>query len=89
MPGRKRAHYRGSYARRAAAVRRAAERDPTTRCWRCGRTKAEHGRPWHAGHLHDGQVDGPLRPECEQCNTSAGAAAGNRRRKGLETTRDW
>ncbi len=85
----KAAHHRGAHQRRAKAVTTAADNDPATRCWRCHRTKAEHGRPWHAGHLNDGQVDGPLAPECEQCNTSAGARLGNQRRQGLATTRDW
>lgn len=83
------AHRRGSYQRRAKAVTTAADADPSTRCWRCQRTKAEHGRRWHAGHLNDGQVDGPLAAECEQCNTSAGGRLGAQRRIGLATTRDW
>jgi hypothetical protein len=90
-PG-KRPHYRGSYQTRAAKVRSMAYADPTTRCWRCGRTRAEHGRAWHAGHLVDGQVDGPLAAECEQCNTSEGARLGHQRRRALSqlrTTRDW
>lgn len=86
---RKPAHHRGDYARRAKAVRDVANADPTTRCWRCGRTQAEHGQPWQAGHLNDGQVGGPLRAECRACNASAGATAGNLRRKGLMPTRKW
>jgi hypothetical protein len=82
-------HHRGSHQRRAKKITAAADADPTTRCWRCGRTKAEHGRRWHAGHLVDGQVNGPLAAECEPCNTSAGARRGNQRRAGLRTTRDW
>ncbi len=89
MPGHVRAHYRGGYARRAAAVRARANVDPTTRCWRCGRTKAEHGQPWQAGHVVDGLVGGELRPECRTCNASAGATAGNLTRKALTPTRKW
>ena len=89
MAKRKPAHHRGDYARRAKAVRDAANADPTTRCWRCGRTQAEHGQPWQAGHLNDGQVGGPLRAECRACNAGAGARLGSRRRKGLIPTRDW
>ncbi len=95
MPARKRDHYRGSYAREAAEVRRRANADPSTRCQRCGLTLAEHrphrsGRPatWDAGHVHDGQVGGPLGPEVSTCNRSAGAAEGNRRRRGFRT-RKW
>ena len=56
MAKRKPAHHRGDYARRAKAVRDAANADPTTRCWRCGRTQAEHGQPWQAGHLNDARL---------------------------------
>lgn len=80
MPAHQRDHYRGDYNRRARAVRQAAYLNPDTRCWQCGRTLAEHGRKWQAGHVVDGQANGMLRPECEQCNTSRGAAMGNRKR---------
>ena len=91
MPGHNRSHYRGDYARRAAAVRGRAYADPTTRCWRCGLTLAEHGRKWQAGHLNDGQIGGPLAAECEGCNTSAGARLLNARRRNLNLrpTRRW
>lgn len=94
----KRPHHTGSYQARAAAVRAAANANPTTTCWRCGRTLAEHpphrnGKParWTAGHIHDGQIDGPLAPEASTCNYSAGATLGNKRRSSrrLNTTRDW
>ena len=86
MPGRKRAHYRGDYAKRAARVRAAAYADPTTTCWRCGLTldeaRAAHPHTkWDAGHLEDGAVGGALRPEHSHCNRSAGAALGNARRE--------
>ena len=87
MTGRKPWHA-GSYARRAQAVRNAADANPATRCWRCGLTKAEHGRPWQAGHHLDGQIDGMLQAECERCNASAGAVRGNRMRT-QGTTRRW
>ena len=91
MPGRNRSHYSGDYVRRARAVRLAANADPDCRCWRCGRTLAEHGprATWDAGHVRDGDPLSPLLPEASSCNRSAGAAAGNRRRRGLETSREW
>lgn len=85
----KAANLRGSYQRRAAEVRRRANQDPATTCFRCGRTKAEHGRPWHAGALNPGQVGGPLAPVCEACSRSHAAKTGNQRRTPLGTTREW
>jgi len=83
MGAKHRSHW---YARASAEVRRRAWADPTTRCWRCGRTQAEHRRRWHAGHTPWG-----LAPECEACNTADGGRIGNRRRRSrdLRTTRDW
>lgn len=89
MPAVDRSHYRGDYTKRAREVRRAANADPTTRCWRCNRTKAEHGRRWQAGHVRDGDATSPLRAECAECNLREGAKVGNRRRVGLRVTRDW
>ncbi len=90
------AHRRGNYRTRADALRRAATADATTRCWRCGRTLAEHpphqtGRPatWHAGHVNDGEVGGALLPEASTCNVDAGARLGAARRWTLRTTRTW
>lgn len=88
MPAKvKPAHYRGSYHVTSRRVRQAAQADPLTRCWRCGRTLAEHpphrnGAParWMAGHIVDGLIGGPLAPEASTCNLSAGATAGNQRR---------
>jgi hypothetical protein len=85
MPSkRKGPHHRGSYARRARLVRQAAYADPTTKCWRCGRTLAEHPphrtgtqARWTAGHVRDGDVTSPLAPEVSRCNYSAGATLGN------------
>ncbi|MEZ5217867.1 MAG: hypothetical protein R2715_15080 [Ilumatobacteraceae bacterium] len=80
-----------TYAKRAAAVRAAAKRNPDTRCWRCGRTLAEHaphksGRAawWTAGHVNDGEVGGELRAEASTCNYSAGASYGNAQRTRTE-----
>lgn len=92
MPAKHRgAHHRGSYQVRARHVREQALANPATQCWRCGRTAAEHGRRWHAGHLRDGDPNSPLLPECEPCNTSAGARLGNqlRRSSQFRTSRRW
>lgn len=82
-------HHSGDYARRAAQVRAAAQASPGTKCWQCGLTQAEHGRKWTAGHERDGDPTSRLLPECERCNYSRGASAGNRRRIGLKPTRNW
>ncbi len=71
MPGKNRAHYKGSYARRAKLVRDRANADPSTRCWRCGEL-GRPGDPWQAGHVRDGEADSPLRPEHMSCNIKAG-----------------
>ena len=82
------AHYRGGYHVAARRVRDAAKADPTTCCWRCGRTLDMHpphktGKPptWTAGHVIDGDPASPLRPEASTCNYRAGAIAGNRKRR--------
>ncbi len=88
MSGHRKAWHSGSYQRQAAAVRARADADPATRCWRCGRTRAEHRSKWQAGHVIDGQVGGELRAECTPCNASAGAVRGNRMRvQGYD--REW
>jgi hypothetical protein len=82
-------HHQGSYQVRAAKVRAQANADPSTRCWRCGKTLAQHparhktGAParWTAGHIIDGQVGGQLAPEVSTCNYSAGATLGNQRQR--------
>lgn len=79
-------HHKGTYHRRAAAIRAAAYANQATRCWRChcdlhtirtiGRGNGDPPHPrakWTAGHLIDGQVDGDLRPECSPCNYGNGA----------------
>jgi hypothetical protein len=85
VPGHNRAHYRGSYDRRARALVAAANADSETVCWRCGR-KARSGDPWQAGHVRDGDPTSPLRPEHRSCNASAGAKL---RVDGFKTSRDW
>lgn len=76
------AHRRGSYQRRAAAVRAAAYSDSTTVCWRCGLTlDAKPGDTWDAGHEHDGDPNSRLLPEHSSCNRSAGGKLGAKRLK--------
>lgn len=89
-------HHRGQYQQAAARVRARAYANPDTRCWRCGLRLHDHaphrnGTParWTAGHVIDGLVGGPLLPESSTCNTSAGAAYGNRRRRPIPTSRPW
>ena len=82
-------HYAGTYQRRAKALRDAANADPSTTCWRCGRTQSQHGQPWQAGHLNDGEVDGALAAECRGCNAKAGGKHGAALRDGFRRTRDW
>jgi hypothetical protein len=77
----KKPHHAGTYHRRAIAVRAAANADPATRCWRCGRTKAQHKREWTAGHAVAGVVNGQLLPECAECNYRHGALMKNGRLK--------
>ena len=61
------AHHRGTYHVDSRRVRAAANANPGTTCWRCGRTLAEHpphrnGAPahWTAGHIIDGDLAGPV-----------------------------
>lgn len=56
----------------------ASAADPSTRCWRCGRTLSEHpnhdtGAPprWTTGHINPGEVNGPVAPEVSTCNLAA------------------
>lgn len=95
MTGKGSAHHSGSYGVRARAVRDAANADPSTRCWRCGKTLAEARRmwpdrnvTWHAGHTVDGNSAFPLAPEHSVCNTSAGGVIGSKRRA-LRSSRKW
>lgn len=86
-PKHKGAHHKGGYQRKAHRIRQAANANPHTRCWRCGRPLQEHpphknGRPayWTAGHLIDGDPQSPLAPEASTCNFAAGARHGNHTR---------
>lgn len=81
-------HHKGTHQARARKLVAAANANPSTVCGRCGEP-ARPGDPWQAGHVNDGQVNGPLRPEHRSCNASAGATMGNQRRQGLTTTRRW
>jgi hypothetical protein len=81
-----------THRRLAKVIRRHANADSSTRCWRCGLTLAEHEphrngkRPqWMAGHRRHGIVDAQLTlldlaPEASTCNTSEGASWGNSQR---------
>jgi 5-methylcytosine-specific restriction endonuclease McrA len=69
-------------------------------CWRCGRI-LDTDDPWTVGHIIDRAIaphlaDDPNNqaPECQYCNSSAGATAGNRRRNHRRpamapTSRTW
>lgn len=96
------AHHHGDYQRRARLVTAAANADPTTVCWRCGRPLDAHAahrngrRPWWtAGHVVDGDPTSMLLPEASTCNFAAGGriGIGRMRRKqmidGITTTRRW
>ncbi len=87
---RQKPHYTNGYMAQARALRHAAHADPSTRCWRCGRTLAEARQDdpsdtWQAGHLVDGEVGGALAPEHRSCNARAGQRARERKRHGY----DW
>ena len=71
----KAAHHKGSYHVQSRHVRTLAYANPSTLCWRCGKTLPEHGprARWTAGHVIDGQIGGELRPEASTCNYAAGA----------------
>jgi hypothetical protein len=95
MTGRGQPHYTGSYAARARAVRDAAYADPSTRCWRCGKTLTEAQRmwpgkrvTWHAGHTVDGNSSLPLAPEHSVCNIRSGGSLGAKQRL-MRPSRKW
>lgn len=84
-------HRQGNYHTESRRIRRAAEADPSTQCWRCGLTLQEHaphanGKPpqWQAGHLVDGQAGGPMLPEASTCNSSDGGKRGSRIRSAAQ-----
>lgn len=71
------------YRRRGDAIIAAANRNPNAKCWRCGRTLAQHpphrdGAPakWTRGHVIDGDPRSPLAAEASTCNYSAGGRSG-------------
>jgi hypothetical protein len=97
-------HHRGSYDRRSRQVVAAAKADPTTTCWRCGKTLTQHpftrtGNPpkWSAGHVIDSDPQSPLLPEVLSCNARAGQLISARKRRKYRpqpplvshTTTDW
>lgn len=79
-------HHQGTYHVDSARVRAWANSHPEAKCWRCGKTLAEirTTKPrakWQAGHLVDGQTNGPLLPECSPCNAAGGARQTNQAKK--------
>jgi len=72
-------HRAGTYTVRARHIRNAANTDPRTVCWRCGRP-AIPGDPWQAGHIRDTDPTSPLAPEHRSCNARAGTALGKQRK---------
>lgn len=92
-------HHRGRHHRRSMAVRAAAYADPDTLCRRCGHRLhegPEHRHDgterWEAGHVIDGQVDGPLAPEARSCNRRAAARKTNAKRRPRRAdtySREW
>lgn len=72
-------HHRGAHQARARKLTAWAYANPDTPCGRCGKTLGQHppGDRWEAGHVIDGQVDGPLRPEARSCNRRAAAERTN------------
>ena len=87
MPNPNKDHYKGTYRARSQAVRLQARLTPTL-CARCGQLIEPH-QAVDAGHIQDGQIDGPLQAEHATCNRSAGATAGNKKRQGLRNSRQW
>lgn len=73
-------HHAGTYHVDAARVRNAANANPATLCWRCGKP-AQPGDPWTAGHTIDTTPGAPLAPEHRSCNSRAGAILGNTKRR--------
>lgn len=85
-------HRTAAYQRAAKRLVAAATLNPDTRCGRCG-LPARPDDPWEAGHVRDGQINGPLRAEHASCNRSAGGKLGAerlaQRRARNVTTRAW
>lgn len=80
-------HDQADYRQRRALLM--ASITPASKCWRCGRTAAEHpqfhgtGRraSWQAGHMADGNNAGPLSLEWSTCNLAAGGKLGAQRKR--------
>lgn len=88
MAGHDQRHYGGNYKPRARQVRDAANANPATVCWRCGRTLAQvrtafpkRRVTWDAGHTIDGDPHCPLLAECSPCNRGAGQALTETKRR--------
>lgn len=79
MPALNRQHYRGDYSRRSRELRKQANADPSTVCWRCG-MPARPGDPWQAGHIVDADRLSPLAAEHASCNARAGGQSVRARR---------
>jgi ribosomal protein L37E len=74
--------YRGRYHVVSLANLRAWNADPTTTCWRCGKTLTQVRErypkaKWNNGHLWPNDPNAPLAAECSPCNTGDA----NRRRQ--------
>lgn len=79
MSGTKKPWHNSQHDAAARILNAQADADPTTRCWRCGRTMAEIRRTkprarWQAGHLIDGVSAAGYGHECSECNARAGQA---------------
>jgi hypothetical protein len=77
MRNTRRDHYQGDYQRRSAAVRKAANADPSTLCWLC-HTPARLDDPWTADHVLPGDPHSPLMPAHRSCNSRRGDGTGRR-----------
>ena len=74
-------HQLNGYTQRAKQCVTRADRNPNTRCWRCGLTMVEirlkmPGRKiwWTAGHTKDHDSSKPILAEHSYCNFKAGQA---------------
>ena len=87
MGNQKQPHHRGAHQRIARLVTDWANSSPAYRCPRCGQTRAEGVAQWgaqgewEAGHIVDGNAAAGYQPEHRHCNRSAGATAGNLKRR--------
>lgn len=93
MPSVKAPHHKGTYHQQSARVRAAANADPDTQCWKCGRTLAQARRfkpkaHWCAGHVIRGQEGGDLLAECSICSNAEGGRTRTRKSK-RRSPRSW